>query len=175
MIVHTHRMAEKKAIPLGPTGETVRANIQRLRKDQNLGYTKLARILKEEIDRPIPDLGLRRIEAGDRRVDVDDLMALAVALGVSPATLLMPAVDSVQPQDDVAATAVAVPVAAERLWEWLTAQSPLFNMSFFSFAERSWPGWVREKMAGRMTAARNRMLDQLYTGARDEEVSGGDD
>jgi transcriptional regulator with XRE-family HTH domain len=68
----------------------VRANLQRLREAQNLGFTKLARILDEEIGRPIPELGLRRIESGDRRVDVDDLMALAAALDVSPATLLMP-------------------------------------------------------------------------------------
>ncbi|OBJ43113.1 hypothetical protein A5621_00880 [Mycobacterium colombiense] len=174
MIVHTHRMAGEKRIQLGPTGETVRANIQRLRQAQNLGYTKLARVL-EEIGRPIPDLGLRRIEAGDRRVDVDDLMALAVALGVSPVTLLMPSVHTVAPQEAVNATALALPAPAERLWEWLTAQGPLLGTSFFSFAERSWPGWVREKMAGRMTAARKKMLDQLYAGSRDEEVSSGDD
>jgi hypothetical protein len=72
---------------------------QWLRETQNLGYTKLASIL-EEMGRPIPELGLRRIESGDRRVDVDDLMALAMALGVSPVTLLMPGVHSVGPRGD---------------------------------------------------------------------------
>jgi hypothetical protein len=40
--------------------------------------------------RPIPVLGLRRIERGERRVDVDDLVALAVVFGVSPERLLRP-------------------------------------------------------------------------------------
>jgi hypothetical protein len=43
----------------------------------------------EEAGRAIRELGLRRIEDEDGR-DVDDLMALAGALDVSPITLLMP-------------------------------------------------------------------------------------
>lgn len=168
MIVHTHMMATEKRNPLGPTGETVRANIQRLREDQNLGYSKLARIL-EEIHRPIPELGLRRIEAGDRRVDVDDLMALAAALTVSPATLLMP--DSVGPMDRVEATGVADHVAMT-LWEWLTAEHALFRLSPLLFAERSWPSWVREKWIAQLPARARTALSERVGG---EEVSSGDD
>ena len=47
-----------------------------LRERTNLGYAQLSRKLKEA-GRAIPELGLRRIEDGDRRVDVDDLAALA--------------------------------------------------------------------------------------------------
>src|ERR1700694_4051563 len=95
MIVHTHRMMPEKRTPkepksLGPTGETVRADIQRLRAGQNLGYTTLACILDEEVGRPRADTGVRRAESGDRRVDVDDLIALAVALRVSQISLLLP-------------------------------------------------------------------------------------
>src|ERR1700682_3199392 len=118
MIVHTHVMAAEKRNPLGPTGETVRANIQRLREARNLGYAKLYRKL-EEIGRPIPELGLRRIESGTRRVDVDDLMALAAALDVSPATLLMP--DTTQEEWEtttVEATGQPEGVTAQQLWMW---------------------------------------------------------
>jgi transcriptional regulator with XRE-family HTH domain len=121
MIVHTYVMAEKRN-PLGPTGETVRANLQRLREAQNLGYTKLARILDEEIGRAIPELGLRRIESGDRRVDVDDLMALAVALKVSPISLLLPNMPGADNRlTKVEVTGIKHRVFAEELWHWLKA------------------------------------------------------
>lgn len=80
-----------KEIPLGPTGETVRANIARLRSSAKFSYAELSRRL-EEAGRAIAPLGLRRIESGTRRVDVDDLVALAVVLGVNPNALLMPEV-----------------------------------------------------------------------------------
>ena len=75
--------------PLGPTGETVRANITRLRAFRRLGSTELSEKLKD-LGKRISPLGLRRIENGARRVDTDDLFALAVALGVAPVTLLIP-------------------------------------------------------------------------------------
>ena len=68
-----------------------------------MGYTDLSERLKD-LDRRIPPLGLRRIENGARRVDADDLLALAVALGVSPVTLLMPNADDGGEQ--VAATGI---------------------------------------------------------------------
>jgi transcriptional regulator with XRE-family HTH domain len=140
-------MAGEKRNPLGPTGETVRANIQRLRAGQNLGYTKLARIL-EEIGRPIPELGLRRIESGDRRVDVDDLMALAVALDVSPISLLMPQVD--EPVQEIAVTGVETKVRADKLWLWLSASvsgawAPLTALSPMAFSLNAQPEWEHAK------------------------------
>jgi predicted nucleic acid-binding protein len=71
------------------TAETVSANVKRLRLDQNLGLRGLAKKLKE-VNRPLTHSAIDQIEKGARRVDVDDLMALAVALEVSPATLLTP-------------------------------------------------------------------------------------
>jgi transcriptional regulator with XRE-family HTH domain len=43
-----------------------------------------------DMGRKTPPVGLGRIESGERRLDVDVLIALAVALGVSPTTLLTP-------------------------------------------------------------------------------------
>lgn len=67
-----------KEIRLGPAGEQVRANVKRLRG--HMSYAELSREL-ERVGRPIPPLGLKRIEEGERRVDVDDLVALAEVFG----------------------------------------------------------------------------------------------
>ncbi|MFD3425271.1 helix-turn-helix domain-containing protein [Nocardia fluminea] len=72
-----------------PTGKTVAANIARHRKDRRLSYAELSRKLTE-LGRPIPTLGLRKIESDERRVDVDELLALSVALDAPPADLLLP-------------------------------------------------------------------------------------
>jgi transcriptional regulator with XRE-family HTH domain len=65
--------------------------VRRIREDQRLTYVELSGRLTD-VGRPIPVLGLRRIERGERRVDVDDLLALATALRVAPIDLLVPAV-----------------------------------------------------------------------------------
>ncbi|MDO3647671.1 helix-turn-helix domain-containing protein [Nocardia mangyaensis] len=104
-------MAEKKN-PLGPTGETVRANIAHYRAGLNLGYAELSRQL-EALGRPIPVLGLSRIEKGERRVDADDLMALAVALNVSVLALLVP--PSSRPDDEVVAATASDPLTVTAL------------------------------------------------------------
>lgn len=79
-------MATKK-LDLGPTGEQVRKNVARLRAGWQ--YKELSEALGR-VGHPIAPLGLRRIEAGERRVSVDDLVALAVVFEVSPLTLLLP-------------------------------------------------------------------------------------
>ncbi len=58
-----------------------------------MSYAELSR-RPEELGRPIPPLGLTRIRDGKRRIDVDDLIALALALDVSPAVLLLPLTES---------------------------------------------------------------------------------
>ena len=143
------------------TAETVSANVKRLRTDQNLGLRGLSTKLAE-VGRPLGHSAVDQIEKGARRVDVDDLLALAVALGVSPVTLLMPAVDSVRPQAHVTASAVPGPVTAEYLWRWLTAKYPLGDMSRLAFAGRAWPVWEQQNLTAEVTAARKRIDDQLH-------------
>src|SRR6478609_8976584 len=100
---------------LGPTGRTVQANIARLRTKVGMGFTEMSERLND-IGKPITPMGLRRIENGARRVDADDLFALAVVLGVSPATLLIPNAD------DGAEESIDPDV--ERLEFWLVALAP---------------------------------------------------
>jgi transcriptional regulator with XRE-family HTH domain len=68
---------------IGPAQKYAAEQIARFRKAQRLTYVELAQRL-EQIGRPLRVLALQRIENGNRRIDVDDLLALSVALGVYP-------------------------------------------------------------------------------------------
>ena len=95
---------------MGPIGVNVTHTVRQFREKRGLGYADLSRKLAK-MGREIPPLGLRRIESGGRRVDVDDLVALALALDVSPLALLLPAeTSSVTPQGDR--------YVAETIWAW---------------------------------------------------------
>lgn len=95
---------------LGETGRVVARNIRTIRKARNLAYTELSARLRDR-GREIPTWGLRKIESGGRRVDTDDLVALALALNVSPLALLL----SAEPSSLVPQAETYPP---ERVWDW---------------------------------------------------------
>jgi transcriptional regulator with XRE-family HTH domain len=148
--------------PLGPTGKEVAKNIERLRTAKGWTFAALSARLSD-IGRDIPPLGLRKIVGETRRVDADDLVALAVALGVSPVTLLMPdspalsadppsATGRAERQRAVSVTALSdlcerldAPVDAEYVWEWLRAEKRLPGMSDYEFISRAWPQWRQQQ------------------------------
>lgn len=132
-------MADEKTSgrPLDSTGETVRSNLRRIRDRQGISGPDLSAKLID-LGRPIPPLGIHRIEAGKRRVDVDDLMALAVALQVSPISLLMPVSDD--PEAQVTATGVG-PLTAYELLSWLRANGPLQRQARTANMRLSLPEW----------------------------------
>jgi transcriptional regulator with XRE-family HTH domain len=107
--------------PLGPSGEQVRRNITRVREARGWDKKELARRVTE-LGRPMPELAIGRIEAGTRRVDVDDLIALAVALGVNPSALLLPPTDHAHEQ---CAVTGGGDVSQEAAWDWADGQRPL--------------------------------------------------
>lgn len=75
--------------PIGSVGQQVALNVALIRRAR--GMTKQA--LSDaciKAGRSIPPLGISRVEALTRRVDVDDLVTLAAALEVEPAILLAP-------------------------------------------------------------------------------------
>lgn len=135
-------MAGKKS-DLGPTGITLTHTVRALREARNLSYAELSRRLADR-RREIPPLGLRRIESGERRVDVDDLLALAVALEVSPVTLLMPV--EVGESDPVQVTGLTEPAAAIGVWEWLRGR--LARPGLARIRVDTWPSWEQEKLLG---------------------------
>lgn len=100
--------------PLGPVGRALAANVKHIRESQRLTFVALSERLTN-VGRPIAVLGLRRIERGERRVDADDLLALARALGVHPVDLLVSdeAADDEQCPVTPAETATA---ATARAW-----------------------------------------------------------
>lgn len=109
-------MAGKKS-ELGPIGEASSDNVKRLREEMRLSYAEMSRTL-EEIGRPIPPLGLRRIEEGERRIDVDDLVALAIVLQVSPLAILLP-------NSDTAVVSGGPRYPRGRVWQWAQGTTPL--------------------------------------------------
>ncbi len=72
---------------IGEIGRRVGDNVKRLRLAHELSLRDLSAKLAG-CGRPILASGLMKIEHGQRRVDVDDLAALAEALGVLPGRLL---------------------------------------------------------------------------------------
>jgi transcriptional regulator with XRE-family HTH domain len=110
--------------PLGPAGARVAYNVRRLRQQQGLTFKDLSGRL-EQLGRPIPVLGLSRLERGERRVDADDLVALAVALGCSPNTLLLPEIELsglISIEDPLTSKHRA---RVEDMWAWATGEVPL--------------------------------------------------
>lgn len=77
-----------RAVVKGPSSDRVAANVRELRTERRMTLDELAGRLKE-LGRPILKSGLSKLETGERRVDVDDLMALAMALEVTPNRLLL--------------------------------------------------------------------------------------
>lgn len=154
-------MAGKKP-ETGATASTVAANVRRLRTAQNLSYTQLSDRL---VDWSISPVAIRRVEDEERRVDVDDLVALAVALDVSPLTLLTPVADT--PEQIVSATSQA-DVAAVDLWMWMRTELPVRKtaadvMENLEFQWRAKPSWQLPEIADRVqmtTEAVRRMADE---------------
>lgn len=171
MAAHYGRMAGKESTR-GPTAETVAANVTRIRESQNLNYTQLSERLVN-VGRPISAVGVRRIESGERRVDADDLVALAAALGVSPITLLMPVTESANDRVSI----LNREVSARALFDWLRARRasiPEFTGSHFEFLSRSLPGWALEMLerdALEMIARERQQMEAWLS----EDADDGDD
>jgi transcriptional regulator with XRE-family HTH domain len=113
------KKTRRKPNELGPTGQAVARNVGRLRTALGLSTYRLAGILAD-LGRPIAASAITKIENGSRRVDTDDLMALAVAFDVPPSALLLEPV-SVGPLvllDDYEDMAAVV-------WDWAEGKAPL--------------------------------------------------
>jgi transcriptional regulator with XRE-family HTH domain len=76
-----------RRVELGTVGEIVRQRVRAARISSDLRLEDLAERLKND-GHPLSKATLSQIETGGRRVDVDDLVALADALEISPGDLL---------------------------------------------------------------------------------------
>lgn len=102
------------------TGDNLADNLRSIRRARNMSLRDVETALAR-IGHPIALSGLSKIENRDRRVDVDDLTALAIALDVSPLALLIPPTRS--HRDVVEVTGAKT--SAARLWWWGTGERPL--------------------------------------------------
>jgi transcriptional regulator with XRE-family HTH domain len=107
-----------KAVERGPTAERVSANIRQLRERQRLSLAGVSSRLRM-VGRPMAASAVHKIENGERRVDVDDLVAFALALKVTPNDLLLP---DVRESGDglIPLTSEMFAVSARAAWEWAT-------------------------------------------------------
>lgn len=115
-------MADEKKNPLGSVGDQVRANIQRLRLARGLTKKDLADAT-QGLGRPVPPLGVSRIEAGTRRVDAGDLVVLADALNVSPLDLLLPPRANDEPYE----LSSGHTVTSRTAWLWALGRGPAMD------------------------------------------------
>lgn len=107
-------------ITRGPTGERVAQNLRNLRDARQISRQKLSERM-ESLERKIVPSGIEKIERQTRRVDVDDLVALALALDTTPNALLMPhAADETE-----AYLTPNVHGSAAKLWRWATGERAL--------------------------------------------------
>ncbi|MBF6060569.1 helix-turn-helix transcriptional regulator [Nocardia terpenica] len=136
--------------PRGPFSRAVASNIKRLRGDQGLTHVDL----ENKIDqlnllprRSLHRLAIGRVESGRKTVDPDELIALSIALDVSPITLLMPEIGQ---RDGVDGTELT----GEKLWAWLRADEPYgvapgdrIGRARLAFLGRAVPEWVASELA----------------------------
>lgn len=129
------------------TGRTVAANVRRIRIESRMMQADLSAAMSR-VGRPIPVASIGKLETGLRKVEVDDLMALAVALNVSPLALLLP--DTRRPNDPVEGVGIAT--TAVDLWRWGVGDSPLEIISgkyedvesdVLAFRSLSLPWWLQ--------------------------------
>jgi hypothetical protein len=104
----------------GPAGRVLATNIKRIRDAQRLTYTKLSKMLAEA-GRDLPILALRRIERMERRVDFDDLLALAYVLRVCPVDLMV----SSEASDEPYALTLEHEFEADTVREWIRGEDVL--------------------------------------------------
>ncbi|CAO5185825.1 hypothetical protein FAIPA1_50137 [Frankia sp. AiPs1] len=143
---------------VGPSGERAARRIGELRRGLGLTLADLESRLGE-LGRPILVSSLSKIENGQRRVDVDDLLALALALDASPNAILLPGSDELG--DDVALAPGRVMDGASA-WRWASKDVPvarplplpLANSDsrgrdfFISYVDpdESWAAWIAAQL-----------------------------
>ncbi|CAN5381415.1 hypothetical protein BH09ACT6_BH09ACT6_18780 [soil metagenome] len=140
----TNPASKQRGNEIGVTGREVARNVKRVRLAAGLTQQEVSQYLAE-LGRPIPVASIGKIESADRRVEVDDLMSLAIALGVTPITLLLPHAKSA----NEAIKVTGYPGRAREIWEWASGAAPLDLESdvetpderFGSFIAASIPWW----------------------------------
>ena len=91
-----HSNMGTRKVEQGQIGMNVAAQVRRVREQRGWSLRELSEQMGA-VGRPVQASGLAKVEAGDRRVDVDDLAALATALDVEVHRLLWPDGGPIEP------------------------------------------------------------------------------
>lgn len=153
----------RPAVQYGPTAATVAGNVKRLREIQNMTIYSLSGAL-ETAGRPITPSAVAKIEKMQRQVTVDDLMALAIALEVSPSALLLPLTDDPKVQVEV----TGATARADRLWDWVDGNAALKVALESDRVEQ----FMRYLLRSRPPIRRARMAEQIMAYLKDEGGAG---
>ncbi len=118
-------------VRVGAAGLVLAANIKRARTGRRWSFAELSRLLADA-GRPIPELGLRRIELGERRCDYDDLLAIAYVLEICVVDLMVSKDADAEPYPITATRAFT----AESVRDWISGQDirlqPVMDHSVFA-------------------------------------------
>lgn len=110
----------ENASKLPPIARTLGKNVRTLRQERGLSLAELSERLGR-IGRPIGLNVLSKIENVGRGVDVDDLVALAIALDVSPSRLLLPG----EADDQIVTLTPKVVISSRNAWRWVSGEAPV--------------------------------------------------
>lgn len=134
---------------IGDVGRRLGERVRLVRRERELTQDQLSARLSA-LGRPMPTASIGRLESGDRRIDVDDLMALAYALDVSPISLLLPFTD--RPDERFVPAGVGREMPAVEGWMWAVGAEPTWyadgnvedqERTWRQFRDVSHPWWLQ--------------------------------
>lgn len=117
--------------PAGITNTHVANNIRTARQAIGMDLRTLSDGMAQA-GRKLSPSGISKLEAGDRRVDVDDLIVIAYLLRTSPAALLTP------PGQATTLTGVPDDYEPEEIDRWMRGELVLTDEDLFNYWQQEW-------------------------------------
>jgi len=117
--------------PPGHTNQYVAGNIRAARQAIGMDLRTLSKLLTDA-GRKLSPSGISKLEAGDRRVDVDDLTVIAYLLRTTPAAFLTP--------PDAASGVTGVPgeYLPEEIEKWMQGWLTLTPEGLLTYWQQEW-------------------------------------
>ena len=117
--------------PAGITNTHVAQNIRSARQAIGMDLRTMSDGLNAA-GRKLSSSGISKLEAGDRRVDVDDLTVIAYLLRTTPAALLTP------PDEQTTLTGVPEGYEPEEIDRWMRGELVLTDEGLFNYWQQEW-------------------------------------
>lgn len=147
-----------------PIAEVVGENVRILRGKRT--YRSIAFDLKV-LGHPLHEIVLKRIENGGRRIDVDDLVALAIVFNVNPNYLLTPHTDDGGDEFVLVPGEMDVKGTAAQIHDWLYGFLPIRGAigdhpdeADERFRARILPSWIDRAMEKFIASVKTAMRSQ---------------